>query len=387
MVDTSSELPSDATSALLVYITTVTPTTDSSKAIETYLKDKADPHYRDEAGASLLHLLAAKGNRAGVTAILRAGAQWNAVDKAGKSVGEYAREAGHEELYQYLVQEGVRTEFLLMALGASSTDAYEMDEGVEGEDEINEEDSKASQEGEPEEPESYTAPSSEDVTVAPAGPASAHPSNADYLSRRLTFSQGRLLDSDANAVMMGWEAPLMELHAAVISPRPGLSVLNVGFGLGLIDTYLQSHQPASHTIIEAHPDVYAKMIEDGWNKKPGVRILFGRWQDVLSDLEVYDGIFFDTFGEYYDDLKQFHEHLPNLLMHDGIYSYFNGLAGTNSFFHDVACGLAEADLEEMGIHTTFKEVVMDDLGDETWKGIKRAYWSLPLYRLPVCTFE
>ncbi|KAI8908717.1 S-adenosyl-L-methionine-dependent methyltransferase [Powellomyces hirtus] len=342
MVDTSSELPSDPTSALLVYITTVTPTTDSSKAIETYLKDKADPHYRDEAGASILHLLAAKGNRAGVTAILRAGAQWNAVDKAGKSVGEYAREAGHEELYQYLVQEGVRTEFLLMALGAQKSQT---------------------------------------------GPASAHPSNADYLSRRLTFSQGRLLDSDANAVMMGWEAPLMELHAAVISPRPGLSVLNVGFGLGLIDTYLQSHQPASHTIIEAHPDVYAKMIEDGWNKKAGVRILFGRWQDVLSDLEVYDGIFFDTFGEYYDDLKQFHEHLPNMLKHDGIYSYFNGLAGTNSFFHDVACGLAEADLEEMGIHTTFKEVVMDDLGDETWKGIKRAYWSLPLYRLPVCTFE
>jgi len=34
-----------------------------------------------------------------------------------------------------------------------------------------------------------------------------------------------------------------------------------------------------------------------------VRIVFGRWQDVLPQLGTYDGIFFDTFGEYYDDLR------------------------------------------------------------------------------------
>lgn len=32
----------------------------------------------------------------------------------------------------------------------------------------------------------------------------------------------------------------------------------------------------------------------GWDKKPGVRIVFGRWQDVLPQLGTYDGIFFDT---------------------------------------------------------------------------------------------
>jgi len=45
---------------------------------------------------------------------------------------------------------------------------------------------------------------------------------------------------------------------------------------------IQAHQPRSHTIIEAHPQVYAKMLADGWDKKPGVRILFGRWQDVID---------------------------------------------------------------------------------------------------------
>jgi hypothetical protein len=57
---------------------------------------------------------------------------------------------------------------------------------------------------------------------------------------------------------------------------------------------LQGYKPASHTIIEAHPDVYAHMLAQGWDKKPGVRILFGRWQDVLHQLDTYDGIFFDT---------------------------------------------------------------------------------------------
>jgi hypothetical protein len=108
---------------------------------------------------------------------------------------------------------------------------------------------------------------------------------------------------------------------------------------------LQKHSPRSHTIIEAHPDVYAHMKERGWDKKPGVggaagacccapwepafwaaqrrqprpaaagarpadsrrrslpvqaqvTILFGRWQDVLPQLprRDFDGIFFDTYG-------------------------------------------------------------------------------------------
>lgn len=39
----------------------------------------------------------------------------------------------------------------------------------------------------------------------------------------------------------------------------GGDVLNVGFGLGLVDAAIQSNQPASHTIVEAHPDVLCKV--------------------------------------------------------------------------------------------------------------------------------
>ena len=42
------------------------------------------------------------------------------------------------------------------------------------------------------------------------------------------------MDAEHKAVMMAWEGPLMEAHAHVVCAGGG-SVLNIGFGLGLID--------------------------------------------------------------------------------------------------------------------------------------------------------
>jgi len=49
---------------------------------------------------------------------------------------------------------------------------------------------------------------------------------------------------------------------------------------------------------DTHADVYAHMLKLGWDRRPGVTILFGRWQDVLPRLleRKFDGIFFDTYG-------------------------------------------------------------------------------------------
>ena len=46
--------------------------------------------------------------------------------------------------------------------------------------------------------------------------------------------------------------------------------------------FLQDRSPRTHTIIEAHPDVYAACARKGWDKKEGVRVLHGRWQEVLA---------------------------------------------------------------------------------------------------------
>ena len=97
-------------------------------------------------------------------------------------------------------------------------------------------------------------------------------------------------------------------------------------------------------------------------------------------------IFFDTF-ETLDDMKEFHEHLPDLLDYTGLYSFFNGLCGTNKFFHKVASELVRFNLRDIGLNTAFDEVQLTTLGDETWQGIRRVYYSLPTYHLPTCVFQ
>eukprot|EP00457_Paulinella_chromatophora_P015288 gb/GEZN01015875.1/.p1 GENE.gb/GEZN01015875.1/~~gb/GEZN01015875.1/.p1 ORF type:complete len:242 (-),score=38.14 gb/GEZN01015875.1/:151-774(-) len=207
---------------------------------------------------------------------------------------------------------------------------------------------------------------------------------------------------------MGWEQPLMVQHAKLLCGSQASAkykdVLNVGFGLGIIDREIQKFQPRSHTIIEAHPDVYKQMVKGGWTNKPGVKVLFGRWQDVLADLSLYDGIFFDTFGENYEDLKEFHEHVPNILKQAcdvdpalmaitnpagrPVYSYFNGLAAsTNKFFHDVYCELVRLHMLEMGLVVSFRPLSLDPLKSQVWQGVKRPYWVLTRYNLPECHFE
>lgn len=126
------------------------------------------------------------------------------------------------------------------------------------------------------------------------------------------------------------------------------------------------------------------MLRLGWDKKPGVRIIFGRWQDVIDQLETYDGIFWDTFGEDYDDQREFHALVPQILNPEGIFTFFNGLGGGNKFFNDVYCRLAELELQELGLSTEYVSVPIDANSSKLWDGVKRQYYSLSQYQLPIC---
>ena len=100
------------------------------------------------------------------------------------------------------------------------------------------------------------------------------------------------------------------------------------FGMGIIDTAIAARGVRSHTIIEAHPGVLAKMRADGWAARAGVRICEGRWQEavqvLLAEGVQFDGIFYDTYGEHDTEMGEFHELLPRLLRPGGLYSFFNG---------------------------------------------------------------
>lgn len=141
-----------------------------------------------------------------------------------------------------------------------------------------------------------------------------------YKDQKLTYSSdGRLLDEYGNAVMMEWERPIMKKSAEVIC-RNGGKVLNVGFGMGIIDDYIQEQNVTEHWIIEPHRDVYTKMFQDGWHLRPNVKIMFGEWQWYLKFLPLFDGIYFDTWE---DSTGEFLTHVSNILKQDGIFSYFN----------------------------------------------------------------
>ena len=198
--------------------------------------------------------------------------------------------------------------------------------------------------------------------------------------------------------MMEWERPIMEAHASVLTHggSRGMRVLNVGFGLGIVDTALQSHDPTLHVIIEAHPTVYAKMISDGWDKKPNVRIRYGRWQDEMPKLIAegakFDGIFYDTYGEHFTDLEDFHDAMAQILdVPGGVYSFFNGLAPDNLFFHGVACNCIKAQLSTLGLDAEFATCEISNNAadaDETWEGVRRKYWhGRNTYYLPVITWK
>lgn len=73
--------------------------------------------------------------------------------------------------------------------------------------------------------------------------------NLTFLRSKLTWDVGedgkeRVLDEDGNGVMMGWEEPLMVAHVEAVKERlkekmeggEEVSVLNIGFGLGIVST-------------------------------------------------------------------------------------------------------------------------------------------------------
>ena len=135
-------------------------------------------------------------------------------------------------------------------------------------------------------------------TTDGGGTPEGAPEGGGYLSQPLVFSDGRLVDADGGAVMMGWEDVLMRHHAAAFRQRLGdgpAAVLNVGFGLGLIDEALQREwrgvRGFRHTIIEAHPDVLRHARSLGWHERPGVTLLAGRWQDLLPGLLASGAVF------------------------------------------------------------------------------------------------
>ncbi|KAG7440873.1 arginine methyl transferase [Guyanagaster necrorhizus] len=338
----------------------------SEETIKEIIDQGAPVWYQnDSEGLSPLHAAVYMQNQSLAKMFLEEGAVWNAVDHLNNTAGDIALSFNSQELYTIIRDAGIRAEMLLALLASRATSELPSNLVLRNTD--------------------VSAAASTDMFLA-----SDLLFKADETGQEICVVK---LDNDEEVgVMMGWERPIMEETVHCLCPdggRQGLKVLNVGFGLGIIDSLFQSLPipPSDHVIIEPHPDVLQHMKELGWLDRPGVRVLQGKWQDWINSDELleyggFDVIYTDTFSEDYSDLRRFFEHLPDLLSGpSALFGFFNGLGATNPLFYDVYTHVSELHLADVGIDVEWKDVDVSD-GKDRW-GKTRQYFSLPLYRLPV----
>ena len=110
---------------------------------------------------------------------------------------------------------------------------------------------------------------------------------------RYTYIDDKLVNERGESVMMGWERPIMKKVSEILCHNSG-DILNIGFGMGIVDTYIQEHNPNSHTIIESHPDVIEYIKTYNWIEKD-ITFIFDKWQNVIDNLGTFDGIYLDTW--------------------------------------------------------------------------------------------
>ena len=353
--------------------------------------------------------------------LLQNGAIWNDVDRNNETPGCLALRLHLGVLYEIMVDAGVRAEMLLNRL-----DEYEQLAG--GDDE--EDEGQGSDEDTEEDGEVDGQSNGLQQGLDDSKEKSSAINNENYLQSTLRFQNGRILDSAGNGVMMAWETDIMQRSADLLVTRPGSRVLNIGHGMGIIDTFLQDKHPSAHHIIEAHTGVQERMRAGGWYDKQTITIHEGRWQDVIPKIIeqgiLFDAIYFDTFAEDYKALRDFFSDcIIGLLDDGGKFGFFNGLgAGKHaldqiSYFdslnlgpktpflwpptrlqidpltrkgldrqicYDVYAKVLEMDLFEAGFDTVWNTVKVPEMANEEWEGVKRRYWSLREYKLPTCEF-
>jgi len=306
---------------------------------------------------------AAKGNNFEVLKhLLKQGSPWNAIDREGKCCGNYAMELTpyNQEMVDYITNHAVQCELLLLALKQ---------------------------------------------------PSNVHEqTNEKYLSENVRYTEKSLIDGEKDGVMMDWETPLMRVHASVLAngleKRLGensgddeaVRVLNVGYGMGIVDECLKEEIASKLTelgkqneieqhIIEAHPEVLNRLKNIDHN----FTVHGKRWQESIPEIiekgVKYDCIFFDTYAEYDHDFYEFLEFLPKILNKSGSFSYFNGNCPDNIFFHGVACQIAKLKLAKLGLETDFLSVEIDVDDEKTWEEVKRRYWHRKEYFLPISSFH
>lgn len=97
-------------------------------------------------------------------------------------------------------------------------------------------------------------------------------------------------------IMEDWQMPLMRAMAHNVTDSHG-DILEIGLGRAVSSTYIQDCGVKSHTIVECNNYIVEHFFPEWRSRYPDkdIRLIHGKWQDVIDQLELYDGIFFHTY--------------------------------------------------------------------------------------------
>ncbi len=141
--------------------------------------------------------------------------------------------------------------------------------------------------------------------------------------------------------MEDWEQNYMAKLAAVATSQGG-TILELGYGMGISAREICKHTGVKkHFIVECHPDVMTKAIDDLRKEivSRRVHLLTGFWEDVVPLLEAnsFDGILFDTYPlteeEVHANHFWFFEEAYRLLKPGGVLTYYSDEAKEFSAKH------------------------------------------------------
>ena len=201
----------------------------------------------------------------------------------------------------------------------------------------------------------------------------------DWMRSPAHFTKGALRICD-HPVMEDWETEYMGHLAAVVTATGG-DVLEVGYGLGLSAGAIQGSDAVNtHTIIECHPDVVRRCLDD-WPEAVAsqrLRLMVGMWQHVTGALAPgsYDAILFDTYPLRADELHsnhfEFFDEAHRLLRPGGVLTYYSDEEVDLSELH--VSRLLEAGFRIDCIESYRVRVIPPDACE---------YWTAPTLVVPV----